>query len=354
MSKNLPFLFLFLGLVNGGGNPPYSWFHYEDVYSPTPIVYVDQSGLKNFTTIQSAIDAIPSNNLHWICISIMPGIYREKVTIPSDKQYIYLKGAGMRRTIVVWDDSESLVESPTFTSNADNIKVEKLQFVNSYNYPLKSAASRRPLKPAVAAMINGDNTAFYKCGFAGVQDTLLDAQGRHYFKSCIIEGAIDFIFGAGQSLYKDCKIVVNIGSLGEGTTIGSVTAQGRSGATDSNAFVFKNCDVVGKGRALLGRAWRKYSTTIFINSFFSDIIVPEGWDAWNYKGSEKQLTYAEVNCNGPGSDTSKRVSWASQLSPKMVNHFIDIDFINNDRWLNKQPYYPGQRTLGGGQQGRSP
>ncbi|CAH9079063.1 unnamed protein product [Cuscuta epithymum] len=336
MSKILPFLFLFHQLVNGGGNPPYSWFHYEDLNSPTPILYVDQSGHTKFQTIQSAIDAVPSNNLRWICISIMPGTYREKVTIPSNKQYIYLKGAGMRKTIVVWDDSETLVASPTFTSNADNIKVEKLQFVNSYNYPPKPAEANR-LKPAVAAMINGDNTAFYKCGFAGVQDTLLDAQGRHYFKNCIIEGSIDFIFGGGQSLYKDCKIVVNVGSLGEGT-IGSITAQGRSGAYDSNAFVFKNCDVVGNGMAILGRAWRGYSTTIFFNSFLSDIIVPEGWDAWNYKGFEKQLTYAEVNCNGPGSDTSKRVSWASQLSPKMVNHFISIDFINNDRWLNKQPY----------------
>nr|GMD83920.1 zinc finger CCHC domain-containing protein 10-like [Ipomoea batatas] len=46
-------------------------------------------------------------------------------------------------------------------------------------------------------MVTGDRTAFYHCNFSGVQDTLLDAMGRHYFKHCIIEGAIDFIFGAG-------------------------------------------------------------------------------------------------------------------------------------------------------------
>ncbi|CAH9079067.1 unnamed protein product [Cuscuta epithymum] len=336
MSKILPFLFLFLGLVNGGGNPPYPWFHYEHVFSPA--IYVDQSGFTKFKTIQSAIDAIPSNNLRWICIFIMPGIYREKVTIPSDKQYIYLKGVGIQRPTIVWDNSESLVASPTFTSYADNIKVEKLQFVNSYNYPpMKSGGGGKPLKPAVAAMITGDKTTFYECSFAGVQDTLLDAQGRHYFKHCIIEGAIDFIFGAGQSIYEECKIVVNAGSFGERTT-GYITAQGRSGAYDSNAFVFKNCNVIGNGMAYLGRAWRSYARTIFFNSSLSNIIVSQGWDAWYNRGYEKRLTFAEVNCYGPGSDTSKRVSWESQLSPEVVNYFTNINFIDNDSWINNQPY----------------
>jgi len=35
-----------------------------------------------------------------------------------------------------------------------------------------------------------------------LQDTLWDCQGRHYFNSCTIEGAMDFIYGAGQSLYE--------------------------------------------------------------------------------------------------------------------------------------------------------
>lgn len=51
-------------------------------------------------------------------------------------------------------------------------------------------------------MIAGDKSAFYRCGFAGYQDTLWDDQGRHYFDHCSIQGAVDFIFGMGQSIYE--------------------------------------------------------------------------------------------------------------------------------------------------------
>jgi len=54
--------------------------------------------------------------------------------------------------------------------------------------------------PAVAAMVTGDKTAFYQCGFAGVQNTLLGDGGRHYFKRCSIQSAVDFIFVSGQSI----------------------------------------------------------------------------------------------------------------------------------------------------------
>lgn len=60
------------------------------------------------------------------------------------------------------------------------------------------------MKPAVAAMISGDKSSFYKCAFLGFQDTLWDVQGRHYFKGCVIHGAVDFIFGNGQSIYDVC------------------------------------------------------------------------------------------------------------------------------------------------------
>ena len=70
---------------------------------------------------------------------------------------------------------------------------------NSYNNPPTAA---NPIRTAVAAKISGDKSAFYRCGFLWFQDTLWDVQGRHYFKLCTIQGAVDFIFGAGQSIYE--------------------------------------------------------------------------------------------------------------------------------------------------------
>jgi pectin methylesterase-like acyl-CoA thioesterase len=55
---------------------------------------------------------------------------------------------------------------------------------------------------AVAIRINGDQAAFWGCGFFGAQDTLHDDRGRHYFKECFVQGSIDFIFGDARSLYE--------------------------------------------------------------------------------------------------------------------------------------------------------
>lgn len=55
---------------------------------------------------------------------------------------------------------------------------------------------------AVAAMIRGNHSAFYGCGFIGIQDTLYDQNGLHYYKDCYIEGAVDFIFGDGRSIFE--------------------------------------------------------------------------------------------------------------------------------------------------------
>ena len=55
---------------------------------------------------------------------------------------------------------------------------------------------------APAALLYADKASFYECGFVGIQDTLTDLVGRHFFDGCYVEGAIDFIWGYGQSLYQ--------------------------------------------------------------------------------------------------------------------------------------------------------
>ncbi|KAM7465866.1 hypothetical protein LguiB_013428 [Lonicera macranthoides] len=234
-------------------------------------VYVDPSGHGNFSTIQSAIDSVPSNNMKWVCIYIKAGT--EQVRIPMDKPFIYLKGEGRRKTSVVWSGHDSIATSATFISQADNIVAKSLTFVNSYNYP--PGQSQNPRKPALAAMIMGDKSAFYRCGFMGMQDTLWDVQGRHYFKFCSIVGAVDFIFGASQSIYERCTISVIAGAL-DGLA-GFITAQGRSDPKDKSGFVFKSCNIIGNGKTFLGRPWRDYARVIFYNTSMSDVIVPQGW-----------------------------------------------------------------------------
>ncbi|KAL0322675.1 UNVERIFIED_CONTAM: putative pectinesterase 29 [Sesamum angustifolium] len=140
------------------------------------------------------------------------------------------------------------------------------------------------MRPAVATMIQGDKSAIHICGFFGLQDTLWDEQGRHYFRRCSIQGAVDFIFGAGQSIYEKCTISVVARALNG--VPGYITAQGRSHAQDTNGFVFKNCNIVGNGKTFLGRPWREYARVVFYNTSMSSIVVPQGWDAWFSAGRE--------------------------------------------------------------------
>ena len=44
--------------------------------------------------------------------------------------------------------------------------------------------------------------AFYDCGFVSVQDTLTDLTWKHYYKDCLLEAAIDFIFGYGLTVFQ--------------------------------------------------------------------------------------------------------------------------------------------------------
>ncbi|KAB1202634.1 putative pectinesterase 55 [Morella rubra] len=295
-------------------------------------ITVDKSGKGNFTTIQSAIDHVPVDNSRWIRVQISPGVYREKVIIEEHKPCILLDGAGNRFTSVEWNDHEDTRQSATFTSLAANIVAKGITFKNTYNGPF--SLDKTQLTQAVAAEILGDKSAFHECAFYGVQDTLWDATGRHFFHQCYIQGGVDFIFGNGQSLYEKSTIKYSLGAYATQYSSGYITAQGRESANDPGGFVFSNCQINGSSKAYLGRAWKSYSRVIIANSYLSEIVVPVGWDAWNLKGKEAQITYVEENCRGPGSDTSKRVPWMKKLSATELSQFLDASFIDQEGWLS--------------------
>ncbi|WVZ17158.1 hypothetical protein V8G54_010140 [Vigna mungo] len=83
---------------------------------------------------------------------------------------------------------------------------------------------------------------------------------------------------------------------------------------DPSGFVFKGGAISGNGKVNLGRTWQQYSRVIFHITYFSDIVTRQGWVAWRVAGNENSTTYAEVDCKGPGADTSKHVPWMKKLS----------------------------------------
>ncbi|KAL9233467.1 hypothetical protein vseg_008465 [Gypsophila vaccaria] len=292
-------------------------------------VTVSQSGDGDFKTIQEAVDSIHANIKHqWIRILIRSGVYNEQVEIPADKTCIVLQGDKTKDTTITYNAHSATDQSPTVKILADNVVVKGITFENSYVKKFKGKIVPSFL-PAVALMVSADKVSFYDCKFKGYQDTLWDDRGRHYFKNCYIEGAVDFIWGRGQSFYEGCLINVIDG--------GFITAQGRASPNDPSGYVFNNCMVYGDGRAYLGRAYGPNSRVIFVNSKLYRAVQPLGWDIWKEHGHEGDVVYAEVGCTGPGANRRSRIPWMKSLNERDMTQYTLTSFVNQDGWISKQP-----------------
>ncbi|GAB2246396.1 hypothetical protein Droror1_Dr00001889 [Drosera rotundifolia] len=277
-------------------------------------IMVTKSRRSKYHKIQEAIDSVDALNTKWVKIYVMPGVYRERVQIPWNKTCILLEGHSRRITTVT-----NPTNSSTFLAAADNFVAKRITFVNTYRGG-----------PGNALEVTGDKVSFYHCGFKGFQDTVWDALGRHYFHRCYIEGAVDFIYGNGQSVYE--KVLINSTS-----TPGFITAQGRDGPDETTGFVFLSCYMAGTGPTFFGRAYRQYSRVILRKTYVANIIDPRGWDAWNYPNHVKDFTYAQVDCFGPGANTTGRVPWTKTLTKAEGKKFKVSTFIDQDGWLARQP-----------------
>ncbi|THG01340.1 hypothetical protein TEA_017907 [Camellia sinensis var. sinensis] len=255
---------------------------------------------------------------------------REKVSIPHNKPYIFMRGNGKGKTAIDWSQSsEDNIESATFKVEAPHFVAFGISFKNEAPTGIAYTSQNQ----SVAAYVGADMVAFYHCAFYSSHNTLFDLKGRHYYDSCYIQGSIDFIFGLAQSIFHSCEIFVIADRRME--IHGSITAHKRESAKENTGFVFIKGQVFGIGDVYLGRAKGAYSRVIFANTYISKTVVPQGWTNWSYAGStenvvigSRNLHHAEYNCHGPGSNSTNRAPWSKQLSDKEAAPFLSIDFIN--------------------------
>jgi len=194
---------------------------------------------------------------------------------------------------------------------------------------------------AVALRLFGTKAALFNCTVDGGQDTLYDHKGLHYFKSCLIRGSVDFIFGFGRSFYDCCRIESVV------KEVAVLTAQQRTksieGAIDSG-FSFKNCSIGGVkgGQIYLGRAWGHSSRVVYAYTEMGEEVVPIGWDGWNVAKPESSgIYYGEFRCSGPGADAKKkkRVGWALDLTEEQAKPFVGTHYIFGDSWIQQPSPY---------------
>ncbi|WJX56814.1 pectinesterase [Trifolium repens] len=298
-------------------------------------ISVSPSGDADFKTIAEAINSIATPNTRRVVISIAPGLYREKLLIPSTLPFITFLGDTINKPKITGNAKASDIGSdgkPLKTYNTATVAVDAAYFI-AMNIIFENTASPRigsSKDQAVALRLSGDKCAVYNSEVYGFQDTLYDHKGLHYFKNCKIQGTVDFIFGDGKSLYEGCTII----SIAQNS--GFVTAQKREVLKGDTGFSILNSKVVGSGSVYLGRAWGNYSRVIFSYTYMDSLVLPEGWvDSMDNKDHHNlTVFYAEYKCSGPGSSFSRRPRWIRRLSFKDAQEFIGVQFIYGDTWLS--------------------
>ena len=190
---------------------------------------------------------------------------------------------------------------------------------------------------ALALYVDGDRILFENCRFLGGQDTLFTGplppkeiepdgfigpkqhaprvNGRHCYRNCYIEGDIDFIFGSATAYFENCECF----SKDDGRPISSYVTAASTPEGQTYGYVMKNCRFTGNcppASAYLGRPWRLFARTVFIECELDSHIRPEGWHNWNKPDAEKTSFYAEYGNYGPGAAAGQRVGWSHELRPR--------------------------------------
>jgi len=290
-------------------------------------ITVAQDGSGDYTKIQDAVYATPAFPYEKVTIFVKNGIYNEKVRIPEWNNNVVLQGESKENTIITYDDNFSKIalgRNSTFYTYT--LLVEGDDFSAS-NLTIKNTSGEHG--QAIVLSVVANRAKITNCNLLGNQDTLYlsGKEAKQYFKDCYIEGTTDFIFGGATALFENCTIhsikssYITAASTPEGTPFG---------------FVFKNCKLTANPEAkdvYLGRPWRIYAKTVFIDCEMGKQIKPEGWENWSKPEAEKKAFYAEYNCSGEGFQPSKRVKWSHQLSKKEATEY-SIENILKDKIVN--------------------
>src|ERR1051325_2661204 len=237
-------------------------------------LFVAADGSEKFKTVQDAVMAVPAGSAtNPVFIHIKPGTYKELIYVQREKRFFHLVGEDAEKTILTYDlnanppgrDGKQLgtFRTPSTYIDAEDFTAENITFENSAG----------PVGQALAIRIDGDRAVFRSCRFLGWQDTILANRGRHYFENCYIEGHVDFIFGGATCFFEKCKIHC----LRDGYITAASTPD-----TNRYGYVFYDCEITGAegAKTFLGRPWRDFAATVFLNCRMSEAVRPQGWNNW--------------------------------------------------------------------------
>ena len=284
-------------------------------YDNPDTLFVARDGTGEFRNVSEAIEVCRAFMEYHKVIYVKKGVYKEKLVIPQWLTNIEICGEDRDQTIITWDDHANIKADITpLTTSGEAQKIGTFR-----TFTLKIQGSRITLKnitiennsarlgQAVALHTEGDRLTFVNCRFLGHQDTIYtgNAKTRLYFKDCYVEGTTDFIFGPSTAWFEHCQIFCKADSY--------ITAASTPQDV-SYGYIFNNCSIScaeNVTKVYLGRPWRDYGYTLFMNC----------------------LLPRQINNTGEGAATDKRVPWSRQLTKKEASKItLEAVFAINDTW----------------------
>ncbi|CAL5196429.1 unnamed protein product [Lathyrus oleraceus] len=295
-------------------------------------IVVARDGTGKYRTISAALKNVPDKSDKRTVIYVKKGTYYENVRVEKTKWNVMIIGDGMNVTTVSANfnfvDGTPTFSSATFAVFGKNFIARDIGFKNTAG-PEKHQA--------VALMTSADQAVFYKCSIDAYQDSLYVHSNRQFYRECNIYGTVDFIFGNSATVLQNCNILPKQPMQGQQNTI---TAQGKTDPNMNTGLSIQNCNVLPFGnlssvKTYLGRPWKNYSTTVFMQSNFGSFISPNGWLPWVGDSAPDTIFYAEFQNVGAGASTKDRVKWKGlkNITSKQAKKFTVKSFLNGDKWI---------------------
>lgn len=180
-----------------------------------------------------------------------------------------------------------------------------------------NAGTGKQAGQAIALYLDGDGIVLEDCILKGHQDTLFlaplpekeilpggflgpkqfeDRTPRTvYFKRCLIEGGVDFIFGGATAYFEDCEFR----SVEPGYVFAPSTPE-----NVETGFVAINCrftsnEDVPNGSCYIARPWRNHAKVRLEHCFLGQHIHPDGWNDWGKTDAHATVQFIEMNSYGP-------------------------------------------------------
>ena len=338
-------------------------FSATDLY----VGYSDKSN--NFKTVQDAVNKAasinPKSENDRVTIHIKPGTYRQQIVIQTPYITFVNDEPKQGEVILTWYygigykyyscNNDGYYDSKLASSKSSKntakkrwgatvlifkqgsyFKAKEITFENSFNRYMTKEEVNDGVEPtgetltvkrvsnldvkaktsterAAAISLEGPYAEFLNCRFYSSQDTLYTGASPLYFKSCVIEGQTDYIFGAANAVFDSCELRWK--GYSSGSTGGYITAA--RGDTDNyTGYLFNNCKVTKNKsltvkEGLFGRPWQQSAKVLFMNTVLQDstTIGAAGWGAMSGVQPETVAGFKEYGtklANGGGVNTSQR------------------------------------------------